>query len=129
MDADALKMATLFADLSAEDRQLASEHADEATANAGEVLIEQGRWGFDFFVILEGTADVFEGDTRVASVGPGDVLGEIGVMEGTLRTATVVATTPMKLIVMDGRALRALSDTHPDIYAELARLITERRGS
>ena len=129
MDADALKNVTLFAELTSEDRQLASQHADEATAETGEVLIEQGRWGFDFFVILEGSADVFEGDARVASVGPGDVLGEIGVMEGTLRTATVIATTPMKLIIMDGRALRALSDTHPDIYAELARLITERRGS
>lgn len=127
MDAKALKNVALFAELSARDRQFAAEHADEATADSGEVLIEQGRWGFDFFVILDGTADVFEGDARVASVGPGDVLGEIGVMEGTLRTATVVATTPMRLIVMDGRALRALSDAHPDIYAELARLITERR--
>jgi CRP/FNR family transcriptional regulator, cyclic AMP receptor protein len=126
VDANTLKNVPLFADLSADDRELAAQHADVVTVSQGTTLIEEGRRAYEFFIILEGEADVVEGGTVVASVGPGDVVGEIGVLETTARTASVVAMSAMRLIVMDGRALRALSDTHPDIYNELQRLIAQR---
>jgi CRP/FNR family transcriptional regulator, cyclic AMP receptor protein len=126
VDANTLKNVPLFAGLSAQDRELAAQHADVVTVAQGTTLIEEGRRAYEFFVILEGEAEVVEAGTVVASVGAGDVVGEIGVLETTARTASVVAMSAMRLIVMDGRALRALSDTHPDIYNELQRLIAQR---
>lgn len=126
MDAKALKDVPLFSDLSAHARELAAEHADEITVTQGTTLIEEGTRAYEFFVILEGEADVLEGGSVVRSVGAGDVVGEIGLLETTTRTASVVAMSNMRIIVMDGRALRALSNTQPEIYNELQRLIAER---
>lgn len=128
MDANKLKDVPFFSDLSARARELAAQHADEVSVPQGTMLIEEGKRAYEFFVILEGEADVLEGDTVVRSVGAGEVVGEIGVIETLKRTASVVAMSAMRLIVLDGRALRALSDTQPEVYAELQRIIEERLG-
>jgi CRP-like cAMP-binding protein len=126
LDPKRLKDIPLFSELSRRDRKLVAEHADEVDVPSGTTLIEQGRLAYEFFVITEGSADVFDGDEKIAAVGPGEVLGEMGVLETHKRTATVVATSPMSLIVIYGPELTALTAKMPDIMDRLNAIIQER---
>jgi CRP-like cAMP-binding protein len=127
MDPARLKDVPLFADLSRRDRRLVAQHADEIEVTAGETLMEEGRLAYELFVIEEGTADVRRGGVKVAEVGPGEVVGEIGVLNRGVRSATVVASSPMKLIVMFRAEVGALSAGLSDVIAELE-AIAERRS-
>lgn len=126
MDARRLKNVSLFSKLSHKQLKAVSQHADEVSLNAGAHIIDEGRLAYELFVIESGTADVSEGETVVAHVGPGDVVGEIGVLKTHKRTASVVATSPVEAIVIYGPELTALKDTVPEVFAELERLVTER---
>lgn len=128
MDADALKAVPIFAGLSNKAREIAAQHADEVTLEAGETLVKQGAVAHEFFVVLDGTVDIVIDDELVKSIVAETVIGEIGVLETHYRTATVVAKTPVRFIVMDGRALRALADTEPGVYEELKAIIDARPG-
>ena len=126
MDPASLEGVPLFSDLSRRDRRLVARHADEVEIQQGTHLTEQGRLAYELFVIQDGIADVIIDGERVSSLGPGDVAGEIGVLRGSHRTATLVATTPMRLIVMYGPELLALSEELPELFAELERIVAER---
>lgn len=126
MDSQRLEDIPLFSELSRRDRKRVAEHADEVDIASGTTLIEEGRLAYEFFVIVEGMADVFHGSDKIASVGPGDVLGEIGVLQTHKRTATVVATSPMRLVVMYGPELTALTDKMPKVLDRLYAIIRER---
>lgn len=129
MDAAPLKDIPIFTNLSRRDRKVIAQHADEIDLKAGVQLTEAGRLATEVFVIVEGSADVFDGDEKINQLGPGDVIGEIGVMETTVRTASVVATSPLKAIVIYGRALKAMRDSVPEVYGRLQVLIQERLES
>ena len=126
MDADALKDVPIFAELSGKARRLAAEHCDQIEVAAGETLIEQGGLANEFYIIIDGAADVLVAGEKTATLGAGDVMGEIGVLDTHKRTATVVTTAPTRLIVMDGRALRAIADTEGDVADEIRALIEAR---
>ncbi len=126
MDVARLEEVPLFSGLSRRKRKIVAQHADEIDLPAGTRLVEEGRLAYELFVILDGKAHVFEGDTKIAELGPGDVVGEIGVLETLTRTATVVATTPINAIVMYGRELRALDKALPGIFVQLQDLVRER---
>jgi CRP-like cAMP-binding protein len=128
MDASQLESVPLFADLSRRDLKAVAQHADEVELANGAKIVEQGRLAYELFVIQSGNADVLIDGEVIAQLGPGDVVGEIGVLKSHLRTATVVATTPVKAIVMFGPELTALTDSLPGVLTELERLITERTG-
>jgi CRP/FNR family cyclic AMP-dependent transcriptional regulator len=128
MDASRLESVPLFAELSRKDLKAVAQHADEVDLPSGAKIVEQGRLAYELFVIQTGSADVqIDGDV-VGQMGPGDVVGEIGVLRTHLRTATVVATSPVKAIVMYGPELTALTQSLPGVLAELERLIAERTG-
>ena len=130
MDASRLVSVPLFADLSRKDLKAVAQHADEVQLTEGSKIVEQGRLAYELFVIQNGTADVLLDGEVIARLGPGDVVGEIGVLQTHFRTATVVATSPVDAIVMYGQELTALTRTLPGVLAELERLIAERtRGS
>ncbi|HUG74583.1 MAG TPA: cyclic nucleotide-binding domain-containing protein [Acidimicrobiia bacterium] len=126
MDADALKDVPIFAGLSGKARRLAAEHCELIEVAAGKTLIEQGGLAHEFYIILEGEVDVFVAGEKAATLGAGDVMGEIGVLDTHKRTATVVTTAPTRLIVMDGRALRAIADTEEAVADEIRALIESR---
>jgi len=128
MDASQLESVPLFADLSRRDLKAVAQHADEVELANGAKIVEQGRLAYELFVIQSGNADVLIDGEVIAQLGPGDVVGEIGVLKTHMRTATVVATTPVKAIVMFGPELTALTDSLPGVLTELERLITERTG-
>lgn len=118
----------LFAHLSHKKRRLVAQHADEVDVAAGAKLVEQDRLANELFVIKEGTAQVFDGDDLISELGPGDIVGEIGVLQTHKRTATVIATTPVSAVVMYGPELTALRESLPDVFADLEESVRIRLG-
>lgn len=92
----------------------------------GTVLITEGKPGHEFFVVLEGNASVTHDGVRVATLGPGDYFGEIALMQGGPRTATVVADGPMRVEVASEREFRALLDDAPGLARALILPLAQR---
>ena len=72
--------------------------------------------------------EVARGGEQIANLGPGDVFGEVGVLNDALRNATVTATSRLKLIIMDQLEVQRLKETAPEIYARIEKLAEERSG-
>jgi CRP/FNR family cyclic AMP-dependent transcriptional regulator len=128
MDPARLKSIPLFAALSDREREQVARWADEVDVAEGKHLVDEGQFAYEFFVIEEGTAEVRHGEDTVASLGPGDFFGEIALLEHVRRTASVVATSPMRAIVMFGRDFRAMEAELPDVAARIRQAIEERKG-
>ncbi|MBW3665570.1 MAG: cyclic nucleotide-binding domain-containing protein [Actinobacteria bacterium] len=92
-----------------------AQQAQQVRARPGDLLMLERFRGAQFLIILEGTASVRRGQTEIAAVGRGDFLGEIGLIEGSDRSATVVAQTPMKLLAFEGAGFRRLLDGVPAV--------------
>jgi CRP-like cAMP-binding protein len=88
---------------------------DELDVPAGYTLVEQGALGHEFVVLAEGIADVESDGERVNELGPGDYLGEIALVTGERRTATVTTRTPARLLVFNAPAFRALLARAPRV--------------
>jgi len=127
MDAGRLATIPFFAAL--DDAVLASvaESAFEVEAAEGEQLALEGDFGYALYAIESGTADVSADGKRLGSLGPGEVFGEIAVLASGRRTATVVATTPMRLIALFKRDVWALERRDPAAAARLRELVETRR--
>lgn len=115
MDAKRLESVPLFADLSKHDREQVARWADEVDVREGTHLVDQGDFPYEFFVIEEGTAEVTRDGQHVAELGPGEFFGEMALLEEHRRTASVVSTSPMRLIVMHARDFHALADEMPEV--------------
>src|ERR671916_1219455 len=100
MDENTLRSIALFDSLPGDARTAIAQHADELEVPEGTELARQGDFAYEFFVIEEGTADVLRDGERIAELGAGDFLGEMGVVEKGVRDATVVTTSPARVIVM-----------------------------
>jgi CRP/FNR family cyclic AMP-dependent transcriptional regulator len=103
--------------------------ASERQYEAGEKLMSEGEFGHSMLLIEEGGADVSVDGTRVRSVGPGDVLGEVAILSSGRRTASVVATSPVRAIFFFKRDVWALERTAPEAGRRLRAAIEEHVGS
>lgn len=92
----------------------------------GTVLITEGQPGHEFFVVLEGQATVSHEGVRVATLGPGDYFGEIALIQGGPRTATVVADGEMRVEVASAQEFRALLDDAPGLARALIMPLAKR---
>ncbi len=126
MDPARLRSIPFFASLSGAELAKVAGWTDEVEVPAGERLTREGGLAVEFAVIEDGAAEVFKGDEKIADLGPGDFFGEIGLIETNRRTATVVAVTPMRLVVMLGRDFRELARELPEVAAEIEAAIRER---
>lgn len=117
-----LEAIPLFAGCTRRELRTIGRLGDTATRDAGTVLIEQGGWGGETFVIVDGTVTVSRDGRLLATLGPGDVVGEIAVLAGGRRTATVTADTSVELLVFDPRAFKSLLAAAPDVTR---RMLTE----
>ena len=116
---DRLTKVPLFRSLSRRDLQRVARAADELTLEAGRVLMEQGQVGRECFVILDGTAAVRRWGRKVATLGPGDAAAELALLDRGPRTATVVAETPMTVLVIGSREFSGLLDEVPSLSKKL----------
>jgi CRP-like cAMP-binding protein len=113
MDAKVLEGVGLFSGLQKKELAKIARWTDEISVADGDVLATEGRFAHEFFVIEEGAAAVMQDGEEIAELGPGEFFGEIGLIETERRTASVVATTPMKLIVMFKREFKQLEQDMP----------------
>jgi CRP-like cAMP-binding protein len=124
--AEALARMPLFEGLSRKDLIEVAKVTEDMEIPAGKVLCEQGEIGHEFFVLLEGEVDVTRDGQHVATLGPGEMFGEIALIERSRRTATVTAKKPLRFFVMTGPAFWALIDRHRDIEREVLRTLALR---
>ena len=119
----------LFAGLTRKDRELAAQLSTSVTVPAGAVLTLEGARGAEFFVLLEGEVEVLQGGEVIATRGPGSPLGEMALLEGGPRTATLVAKTPVSTLVSDRREFSNLLDVVPHISERLHVITAERHAA
>lgn len=100
--------------------------SDELDLPAGKILCEQGAIGREAFIILEGTAEVRRNNRKVATLGPGACVGELALLDHGLRTATVVAATDLKVLVLGVREFASLVDDVPPIAHKLMKALASR---
>jgi CRP-like cAMP-binding protein len=109
----------LFDDVPKRVRHQVSGWADECHVPAGETLIRQGDYAREFFVILDGTAEVVRDGKRIAQLGPGDFFGEIAMLNGPCRTASVTAVTDMQVLVVAPREFSTMLHEAPAIAEQV----------
>jgi CRP/FNR family transcriptional regulator, cyclic AMP receptor protein len=126
MDLKQLQGIRFFSSLSKKELERLAQWTDEVAVNEGQELAKEGEFAHEFFVIEEGSADVIQGGERVAELGPGDFFGEIGLIETERRTASVVATQPMKLIVMFQREFKQMEQEMPVVADRIRAAIRAR---
>jgi CRP-like cAMP-binding protein len=100
--------------------------ADELDLKEGTQLTREGKAGREFFAIVEGTADVLMGGKWIATVHQGDFLGEIALITGRPRTATVKATSHVRVLVITARDFRRLLESSPEIQRKVLLSMAER---
>jgi CRP/FNR family transcriptional regulator, cyclic AMP receptor protein len=126
MDPSRLAAIPLFQSLEREHLAALAAVASQVDAQPGQVLATQGEFGHALYAIESGTAHVSVDGRGAAMLGPGDVFGEIAVLAAGRRTATVVASSAMKLIALFKRDVWALERSSPETSGALRRLVTDR---
>ena len=100
--------------------------ADEIDLKEGKELTQEGKPGREFFVLVEGKADVLKKGRKINTLGAGDFFGEIAIIKRTPRTATVKATSPVRALVITERNFRTLLDRSPDIERKVLEELADR---
>jgi CRP-like cAMP-binding protein len=123
---DLLKNVPLFAGCSKSELQKIASLADELDLGEGATLIREGERGREFIVIADGTVRVTRKGKAVRDLGAGDFIGEIALVADVPRTATVTATSPVRLLVVTDRAFRGLLEQMPSIAKKVLQSLGER---
>ena len=126
MDPARLKKIPVFADLSEDELGHIAALAAEVSVPASKELVREGDYSYDVLAIAEGTASVDRHSEHIADLGPGDVFGEMGVLQREQRNATVVATSPMLLVTLTSWDIRRLQKTAPKAVAHLRDVVAQR---
>jgi CRP/FNR family cyclic AMP-dependent transcriptional regulator len=126
LDSARLKEVDLFASFPDDDVDRLAAVADEVSIDEGESLVRAGTPPDQLYVIEDGTVEVKRDDETIATLGPGDVVGERGVMKRGLRNATVVATSPVRAIFITSDQVRQLRQDHPELDERLRGILDER---
>jgi CRP/FNR family transcriptional regulator, cyclic AMP receptor protein len=124
MDPENLKAVPVFSELTDEELRRIATFANEDSVSEGATLIREGDYSNEMIAIESGTADVMRDGETVASVGPGEVVGELGVLEKGMRNASVVATSSMRLIRMTNWDVKRLPQ---ETREKLLSLAAEKR--
>ena len=119
----------LFSECSQRDLQTVARVVREIPHGAGTVIAREGEPGVGLFIILEGTADVSIGGRKKATLGPGDFFGEIALLDGGPRTATVTARSDLALLGLTEWVFRGLMAEHPSIALKTLQQMAARLRS
>jgi CRP-like cAMP-binding protein len=123
---DLLKRVPLFAGCSKAELREVAISTDEIDLRDGHVLTREGRPGREFFILVEGTAEVSQDGKGIAELKEGDWFGEIALLTHRPRTATVTATSPVRVLVLTDRAFRRVVETMPRIALKVLASVGQR---
>ena len=129
MDAMRLKSIPLFEEVGDEELSQIAPFANQVSVEQGKVLVREGDFSYELMAIEDGSAEVTCGGEHVADLGPGDFFGEMGLLEKTLRNATVTARTPMRLITLTGWDLKRVERAAPRAIEWIRSALEERRAA
>ena len=124
--ADRLRAIPLFSTLSEDELVGTARLFEERDVAPGKCLTVEGASGYCFFVIEAGTAEVEQDGSLVNTLGAGDFFGEMAIMSGNRRSATVRAVSPLDLLVLFGTEFRVLERDLPSVARKLAETMSER---
>ncbi len=116
---DHLKNVSLFAGCSHRELKHVAKAGDEITMTDGTMIVEQGQMGREAFVILDGNVSVRRGGRKIATLGQGDVVGELSLLDHGPRTASALCEGDCTLFVLDQRHFREVLEGHPQIAIKL----------
>ena len=125
MDPQRLTAIPLFSHLSEAEAKRLATFASETSIAEGQILMKEGDYSTELIAIEEGTADVIQNGNRIASVGPGDLIGEMGLLAREPRNADVVATSPMLVIKLTHWEIRRMSQ---ETVGRIEEIIQQRRA-
>ena len=123
---DLIRRVPLFSSASKSELEEIASIADEIDLPEGRQIIKEGDSGREFIVLIEGTAEVERGGRKVASIGPGDFVGEIALISKTPRNATITTTSPVRALIITDRAFRQLLEHSPQIQIGVLQALAER---
>ena len=124
-----LREVPFFGMLSKKELAAVARQTDEIDVREGEDLAREGDIGKEFFVIIDGTAEVVRGEDKIAELGRGDFFGEMALVSEDRRIATVRATKPMRVIVMSRQSFREIHRSMPQVHSAIVEAIEARRSS
>jgi CRP/FNR family transcriptional regulator, cyclic AMP receptor protein len=125
MDKARLKAIPLFANLDDHDLQVIATFANETSVSEGDVLVREGDFSYELMAIEEGEAEVRRGGENVATLGPGDFFGEVGVLKNELRNASIIARSPMRVITLTTWELKRMRNM-PGVMDKINEVIAAR---
>jgi CRP/FNR family transcriptional regulator, cyclic AMP receptor protein len=123
MDQSRLKAIPIFSELSDEEAHRLAAYATEQSVADGQILMKQGDYSVELIAIEEGSADVIRDGEKIASLGKGDLIGEMGLFERRPRNADVIATSPMRVLKLTHWEIRRMSE---DTVERIRKVIEER---
>ena len=123
---DALEQVPLLAELTKRDRQRLAQSLNERTYAAGKQVVIEGRGGVGFFLIVEGKAIVSVGERVVRGLGPGDYFGEMALLDGNQRSATVTADTELRCVGMTAWNFKGFVQENPSVAWALLQSLAAR---
>jgi CRP/FNR family transcriptional regulator, cyclic AMP receptor protein len=124
-----LRDVPFFSRLSKRELATVAQKTDEVDVKEGDVVAREGEFGQEFFVIIDGTAEVLRDETPIAELGPGEFFGEMALLDEDRRTATVKAISPMKVLVMTRTSFRTIDRSMPQVHSAVVDAIKERRAA
>ena len=119
-----IKSVPLFSSCSKKELEAIAAQADELVVPEGKVLTKEGARGREFMVIVDGSAEVRKKGRRLNLLGSGDFLGEIALLSGGPRTATVTTTSETDLLVLTDRAFSSVTKKMPSIHASVVQALS-----
>ena len=127
--AELLSKVPIFSELSRKELEGIAGAVKEVTHQPGAVLAREGESGIGFFLIVDGTARADVGGRPRTRMGPGDFFGEISLLDGGPRTATVVAETPVTTLGLTQWVFKSLVEHNPSIASKLLKVMASRLRS
>jgi CRP-like cAMP-binding protein len=124
--ADVLRKVPLFANLSKRDLAHIEQIVEEIESKPGEVLIRQGELGRELMLLVDGTARVEQNGREIDRLVSGDVFGEMALLDGKPRSATVITEMPSTLLIVHKQSFDDLLDTVPGLCRQLLLTLCER---
>ena len=121
-----LKSIWLFSSCTSTELRKIRSSCDEVEVPAGKILVEEGRIGLEFFLIVTGTARVTRHGRKVAVLGPGSHFGELALLDRRPRSASVVSETEMDVLVLSQRQFNSLLEAVPTISRKMLAAMAER---